>query len=73
MASLPIPSSAAQAISQQLTLLIEQKIAQAGGWIPFAEFMQMALYTPSLGYYSGGAKKFGQDGDFVARYIEPRT
>ena len=65
MASLPIPSFESQAISQQLGLLIQQKIAQARGWISFAEFMHMALYAPNLGYYSGGAKKFGQDGDFV--------
>ena len=69
MASLPtlLPSASidSQAICQQLTQLIQQKIAQAGGWISFAEFMHMALYTPGLGYYSGGAKKFGQDGDFV--------
>ncbi|HSF70854.1 MAG TPA: class I SAM-dependent methyltransferase, partial [Methylotenera sp.] len=69
MASLPIPSIESQAISQALTLLIQQKITQAGGWISFAEFMHMALYTPSLGYYSGGAKKFADlktgGGDFV--------
>ncbi len=69
MASLPIPSVESQAISQQLTLLIKQKISQAGGWISFAEFMHMALYTPGLGYYSGGAKKFADlktgGGDFV--------
>ena len=65
MASLPIPSPQAQALSQQLAHLIQQKIKNAGGWISFAEFMQMALYTPSLGYYSGGAKKFGMGGDFV--------
>jgi SAM-dependent MidA family methyltransferase len=69
MASLPTPSADSQAISQQLTLLIQQKIVQADGWISFAEFMHMALYTPSLGYYSGGAKKFADletgGGDFV--------
>ena len=65
MASLPIPSPEAQAQSAQLATLIRAKIAQAGGWISFAEFMHMALYTPGLGYYAGGAKKFGQGGDFV--------
>jgi SAM-dependent MidA family methyltransferase len=69
MASLPIPTVESQAISQELTLLIQQKITQAGGWISFAEFMHMALYTPDLGYYSGGAKKFADlktgEGDFV--------
>jgi SAM-dependent MidA family methyltransferase len=65
MASLPIPTPQAQILSQQLANLIQQKIKQAGGWIDFATFMQMALYTPGLGYYSGGAKKFGMGGDFV--------
>jgi SAM-dependent MidA family methyltransferase len=65
MASLPIPSPQAQALSQQLAHLIQQKIKNAGGWISFADFMQMALYTPGLGYYSGGAAKFGLAGDFV--------
>jgi SAM-dependent MidA family methyltransferase len=27
--------------------------------------MELALYTPGLGYYSGGARKFGAAGDFV--------
>ena len=65
MALLPIPSLQAQALSQQLSDLIQQKIKNAGGWINFADFMHMALYTPELGYYSGGALKFGQAGDFV--------
>jgi SAM-dependent MidA family methyltransferase len=54
-----------QAISQQLAQLIQQKIKITGGCISFAEFMQMALYTPGLGYYAGGAQKFGMAGDFV--------
>jgi SAM-dependent MidA family methyltransferase len=65
MALLPIPDAESQALSQQLAQLIQQKIKNAGGWISFADFMQMALYTPSLGYYSGGAKKFGMAGDFA--------
>jgi SAM-dependent MidA family methyltransferase len=65
MQNLPIPSPEAQAQSAQLAELIQQKIAQANGWISFAEFMHMALYAPGLGYYAGGAKKFGQGGDFV--------
>jgi SAM-dependent MidA family methyltransferase len=65
MASLPIPSAQALAHSAQLQSLIQQHIQQQGGWIDFATLMHMALYTPSLGYYSGGAKKFGFGGDFV--------
>ncbi|MES2502841.1 MAG: SAM-dependent methyltransferase [Pseudomonadota bacterium] len=74
--NLPIPDSLAQDHSQQLSRLIQQKIEQAGGWIDFYTFMQMALYTPSLGYYSGGALKFADNqkggGDFVtAPQISP--
>ena len=65
MSSLPIPNAEAQAHSQQLAALIQTKISQNAGWLSFADFMQMALYTPGLGYYSGGAKKFGVGGDFV--------
>src|SRR6185295_11757267 len=27
--------------------------------------MELALYEPDLGYYAGGAQKFGRDGDFI--------
>lgn len=33
--------------------------------MPFARYMAMALYEPGLGYYAGGARKFGAGGDFV--------
>jgi len=33
--------------------------------ISFARFMELALYEQGLGYYSGGARKFGEAGDFV--------
>ncbi len=65
MASLPIPSTQAQAQSAELTHCIQKAIATQGGWIDFATFMHMALYTPGLGYYSGGVQKFGKKGDFV--------
>ncbi|MEK9939781.1 MAG: class I SAM-dependent methyltransferase, partial [Methylotenera sp.] len=65
MSSLPTPNAQAQTQSQQLAVLIQQQIQQNQGWLSFADFMQSALYTPGLGYYSGGAKKFGLGGDFV--------
>lgn len=65
MSSLPIPNAEAQAHSQQLINVIRERVHQSNGWISFADFMQMALYAPKLGYYSGGAKKFGMGGDFV--------
>ena len=36
-----------------------------GGWISFARYMELALYAPGLGYYSAGAHKFGEAGDFI--------
>ena len=45
--------------------LIAAEIARSGGWIGFDRYMQLALYAPALGYYSGGATKLGGSGDFV--------
>lgn len=33
--------------------------------MPFARYMELALYAPGLGYYSAGRTKFGAAGDFV--------
>lgn len=67
--SLPVPGADALAQSEALTDLIRGRIAAAGGWLPFDRYMDLALYAPGLGYYSGGAMKFGrraEDGsDFV--------
>ena len=65
MSSLPQPSADALAQSARLLETIEAKLAAAGGWIPFARYMELALYAPGLGYYSGGARKFGPGGDFI--------
>ena len=62
---LPALDAAAQQHSDKLLSHVQQTIRQQGGWISFAEYMQMALYTPHLGYYSGEANKFGRGGDFV--------
>ena len=50
-------SPEALATSQRLHLEISDTITEAGGWIPFSRFMQMALYTPGLGYYAAGSAK----------------
>jgi SAM-dependent MidA family methyltransferase len=62
--SLPEPDAAARACSEQLTQLIRAEIAHAG-CISFHRFMELALYTPDLGYYMNGLRKFGPDGDFI--------
>lgn len=33
--------------------------------MPFHRYMALALHAPELGYYAGGARKFGAGGDFV--------
>jgi SAM-dependent MidA family methyltransferase len=63
--SLPPPSPEASAHSGEVVAAIGREIAARGGWIPFARFMELALYAPGLGYYSAGARKFGAAGDFV--------
>ena len=63
--SLPVPESDALAHSEALCSHIAADIRRAGGWISFARYMDLAMYTPGLGYYSGGAQKFGAAGDFV--------
>jgi SAM-dependent MidA family methyltransferase len=65
---LPEPTSDALAASHALSALIAGEIAAqspATGQISFARFMELALYSPRLGYYSGGAAKLGKDGDFT--------
>jgi SAM-dependent MidA family methyltransferase len=63
--SLPQPDPDALAYSARLKRRIGEDIESAGGWIAFERFMELALYTPGMGYYSGGAHKFGAAGDFV--------
>lgn len=63
--ALPTPDPDASLHSRRLQVHIADAIADAGGWISFARFMELALYAPGLGYYSGGARKFGAAGDFV--------
>lgn len=63
--ALPTPDADALAHSARVDELIRTQIAGNGGAIPFSRFMELALYAPGLGYYSAGASKFGESGDFV--------
>ncbi|MDX9836248.1 MAG: SAM-dependent methyltransferase [Azoarcus sp.] len=65
MSSLPQPAAEALDQSNRLTALLQSEIRSAGGWLPFSRYMELALYAPGLGYYSGGARKFGPGGDFI--------
>jgi SAM-dependent MidA family methyltransferase len=62
---LPVPDADALAYSAALKHRIAAEIAAEGGWIGFDRYMSLALYAPAMGYYCGGAHKFGAAGDFV--------
>jgi SAM-dependent MidA family methyltransferase len=62
---LPVPPPAALEHSRALTGRIRREIAAAGGAIRFSRYHELALYAPGLGYYSAGATRFGEAGDFV--------
>lgn len=61
--SLPEPSEAAK----KRSFLLQERIRNSceSGWMPFSDYMNIALYEPELGYYSGGLQKFGAKGDFI--------
>ena len=59
------PDPQLQAQSSALSEQIRRATEQNGGWIGFDRYMELALYSPGLGYYAAGAEKFGCDGDFV--------
>lgn len=63
---LPSPSEDAISHSKNLLSYIQTTInSRAEGSISFAEYMQLTLFAPGLGYYSAGSQKFGAQGDFI--------
>ncbi|MEO7001875.1 MAG: SAM-dependent methyltransferase [Ktedonobacterales bacterium] len=53
-------------LRESLDAIIHDEIARQGP-IPFARFMELALYHPTLGYYNGGGadrEPIGWEGDF---------
>ena len=65
---LPTPSAEQIARSAQLSTRIREHISNNGGWLPFDAYMNAALYTPELGYYTNTLSPFSmwaQDGDFI--------
>jgi SAM-dependent MidA family methyltransferase len=67
--SLPAPGPSALAQSDALVAEIRAQLDAAGGWLPFDRYMERALYAPGLGYYSGGARKFGLRGDDGSDFV----
>lgn len=62
---LPCPAPDALAHHLRVVAHLHELIRQAGGWLPFSQYMDAALYAPGLGYYAAGAAKLGASGDFV--------
>src|SRR3982751_386919 len=62
-----LPAADADALEHSARVLgfVRDLIANSGGWISFADYMNLVLYAPGLGYYAAGARKFGAQGDFV--------
>ncbi len=55
----PQTEQASVMTTNALAAQVREAIAQAGGWIGFDRFMELALYTPGLGYYANESPKFG--------------
>jgi SAM-dependent MidA family methyltransferase len=67
--SLPAPGPSALAQSEALVAQVRAELEAEGGWLPFDRYMERALYAPGLGYYSGGARKFGLRGDDGSDFV----
>ena len=61
---LPEPPDDLKQLSRELQQRLRAGMAD-DGCLPFARYMETALYEPGLGYYSAGLHKLGAQGDFV--------
>ncbi len=41
------------------------EVGARGGAVPFRDFMELALYHPEHGYYSGSAPRYGRSADYL--------
>lgn len=62
---LPKPEALSLEHSNKVRQILQDTIAKSGGSISFEQWMQIALYEPTYGYYSTGTTKFNQAGDFI--------
>ena len=58
VATPPVSPEAARLLVE-LQQHMATEMERAGGWLGFDRFMELALYTPGLGYYANGATQFG--------------
>ncbi|HKJ70139.1 MAG TPA: SAM-dependent methyltransferase [Gammaproteobacteria bacterium] len=63
--ALPEPTPAERERAEAVAAVLRERMADAGGAIPFDQYMRTALYEPGLGYYVGGRERLGRGGDFV--------
>lgn len=61
----PRPNDERDESDPALVAAIRAAIAEAGGRITFARFMDLALYHPTRGYYRVAAERPGRGGDFL--------
>jgi len=59
-----MPDERAQQLSEQVVQQC-RRVIHAHGRLSFAQYMEIALYLPGLGYYANNGEKFGIRGDFV--------
>lgn len=67
---LPTLDDASAAHNEKVVAALRKRIEQSpNGFLPFEEYMDVALYAPGLGYYAAGNTKFpdpeGHAGDFT--------
>jgi len=49
-----------ESVSAPLQARIRAAVHEDGGWLPFDRYMQLALYTPGLGYYARAQHRLGR-------------
>lgn len=62
------PDSARHGQAVQAYLISQIEQSESWGFMPFEQWMNLALYAPGLGYYAAGSTKFGgvsAQGDFA--------
>ncbi len=62
---LPVPGEDDLRRVEPLLEFIQTEMSNAGGRLNFERFMEIALYTDALGYYTGNNAIFGEQGDFT--------
>lgn len=65
---LPHPEPDAWQHCTAVCRFLAQRIQSSHGFLPFEQWMHLALYAPGLGYYAAGSAKLGgnlPDGDFT--------